>query len=58
MWENRGEGKEVGNVIGASGWQGWGGRRLGGGGGWGVTCGPGPLFLTEEMQTRPKGAPG
>lgn len=42
MWENRGEGKEVGNVIGASGWQGWGGC------GWGVTCGPGPLFLTEE----------
>lgn len=23
VWENRGEGKEVGNVTGASGWQGW-----------------------------------
>lgn len=25
--------------------------------GWGVTCGPGPLLLSEEIQTRAKGAP-
>lgn len=31
VWENRGEGKEVGNVIGASGWQGWMGWGRAGG---------------------------